>query len=263
MAYLVNAYHITESLKLKKFASLFPDTPFDANAQRIVYQLSEDSFFLVFNFGSVVFFNVEEAKKENYLTQIKTTLAQEEVKTVVTSDDFSVEVDQKVPASVEFTKLTVKKLSKQVVELVSLVLAQSTALEFFENEVVSLLKDVEKISLVASKKRLFRVSERQVIPLIESTMRIKRKLIGSVYLLEKPEMTWTSKEMDELYGDTSNMFELRDRFKNLDYELKMLQEDMSLLASFTSSRQMLIMEASIVGLFILDLILLGYEVLSR
>ncbi|HLD73637.1 MAG TPA: hypothetical protein VJB34_01910, partial [Bdellovibrionota bacterium] len=122
MAYLVNAYHITESLKLKKFASLFPDTPFDANAQRIVYQLSEDSFFLVFNFGSVVFFNVEEAKKENYLTQIKTTLAQEEVKTVVTSDDFSVEVDQKVPASVEFTKLTVKKLSKQVVELVSLVL---------------------------------------------------------------------------------------------------------------------------------------------
>ncbi len=263
MSYLVNAYHITESLKLKKFATLFPDTPFDANAQRIVYQLAEDSFFLVFNFGSVVFFNVEEKKKENYLTQIKATLTQDQDTTVVTSDDFSVEIDQKGPASVEFTKLIVKKLTKQAVELVSLVLAQSTALEFFENQVVSLLKEVEKISFLASKKRISRVSERQVLPLIESTMRIKRKLIGSVYLLEKPEMTWTSKEMDELYESTSNMFELKDRFKNLDYEIKMLQEDMSLLASFTSSRQMLILEMAIVGLFILDLILLGYEIFSR
>ena len=258
MQYAVSAYHLTETIKLKKFTEVFPNIPFDATAQRIIYPLSEDSFFLIFNFGSIVFFNVEEKKKEDYLTQVKTVL--DPTKIFITSDDFTVEADPKNTVSVDFTKLNVKKITKQVVELVSLVLAQSTALEYFENEVASLLKELETVSISASRKGIFGLSEKKTLPLIESIIRIKRKIIGSVYLLEKPEMTWTSKEMDELHEDTSNMFELRDRFRTLDYELKTVQEDISLLASFTSTRQMLILETAIVGLFILDLILLGYQI---
>ncbi|MBI2607971.1 MAG: RMD1 family protein [Deltaproteobacteria bacterium] len=259
--FFVSAYHLTESLKLKKFSGLFPDTPFDANAQRIIYKLSDRSFCLVYNFGSVVFFNVEEKIRGEYLNKIQSAL--EYTQSFITSDDFLVEVDPQNKPTIDFNKLTIKKMTTHIVELISLVLAQSTALEYFENEVSSLLKEIENVSKNFSKRRFFRISEKNILPFIEDIIRIKRKIIGSVYLLEKPESTWNSKEMYELYENTSSMFELKDRFKTLDYELQTIQEDTTLLASFTSNRQMLVMEAAIVGLFVLDLLLVGYEILFK
>src|SRR3989344_4158086 len=158
MPYSVLAYHLTDNLKLKKFSTVFPDTPQDATAQRIIYQLSEDSYCLVYNFGSVVFFNVDEKRRENYLAQIKSILDQEII--LVTSDDFLVEVDSQKPRSIDFTQLTVKKLTKPIVELVSLILAQSTALEYFENEVTALLNQLETMSASASRKRTFGISSK-------------------------------------------------------------------------------------------------------
>ena len=91
-------------------------------------------------------------------------------------------------------------------------------------------------------------------------MLTKQNLIGTLYLLEKPEETWENKILDDLHQEATMMFELKERLRALDYKLKTIQENLELLSNFTTNRQMLILEAAIVGLFILDLILVGYEV---
>src|SRR3989344_7404391 len=245
--YRFNAYHLAEALKLKEIAKLFDLKPLVLNPTRLVYELAENCYCILYNFGAVVFFNVDSEVQNSTLERLKNSLF---LSNPVTTDEFLLEEKRRAKNEVFFDNVVVDKLNRDKIELLSLVLAQSTALEFFENKVDELLNQVGVVSSKPSKIRSF----------ISQAMLTKQNLIGTLYLLEKPEETWENKILDDLHQEATMMFELKERLRALDYKLKTIQENLELLSNFTTNRQMLILEAAIVGLFILDLILVGHEV---
>ena len=240
--YTFKAYHLAEALKLKEVAKLFELKPQILNPTRLIYELAPDSFCLFYNFGSVVFFNIDE-------TAQKTTL--ERLGSPTTSDTFLMEVIKKAKNRVHFEKVIVDKLSREKVELISLILAQSTALEFFEN----------RVELIWSQ--LGNIPSKKIRPFIEQAMATKQNLIGTLYLLEKPEETWENKILDDLHREATMMFELKERFRTLDYKLKTIQENLELIANFTTNRQHLILELAIVGLIVMEIGLFAYELFLK
>ncbi len=244
--YPLHAYHLTEALKLKEVAKLFDLKPAVLNPTRLVYELGENGYCLLYNFGSVVFFNIDEAVQKTTLERLKNFLSSniEEL----TSDEFLLEVEKRAKNNVFFEKVVVDKLNRDRIELIALVLAQSTALEYFEKKVDDLVETIRQ-KYPMKKLRKF----------INQTMATKQNLITTLYLLEKPDETWENKVLDDLHQEAVMMFELKDRFRAVEYKLKTIQENLELLANFASTRQMLVLEMAIVGLFVLDIILVGYE----
>lgn len=258
------AVHLVENLRLKKVAQGIDTPPHDIHAERLLYQLGKQQYCLVYNFGSLVFCNVPAEQRDHFLARVRTAIGAggeppSPADKPTTTDEFVIEAQSFAVTQLQFEKLVVPELTTGIVEVMGLVLARSAALEFYEGVVGVLLKDLEAASAFAAGRRWRRISEKTVLALIDRSMRIKRQLIGSVALLEKPELTWDNKTLDELFEQATFMFELRDRFRSLDYQLKTVQEDLTLLASLSSSRQMLILEAAIVGLFVLDIVLVGIE----
>lgn len=252
------AVHLVENLRLKKVAQGIDTPPHDIHAERLLYQLGKQQYCLVYNFGSLVFCNVPAEQRDHFLARVRAAIGASGEQPA-TTDEFVIEAQSYAVTQLQFEKLVVPELTTGIVEVMGLVLARSAALEFYEGVVGVLLKDLEAASAFAAGRQWRRISEKTVLALIDRSMRIKRQLIGSVALLEKPELTWDNKTLDELFEQATFMFELRDRFRSLDYQLKTVQEDLTLLASLSSSRQMLILEAAIVGLFILDIVLVGIE----
>lgn len=248
--YSFNAYHLTEALKLKEVAKLFDLKPAVLNPTRLVYELGENGYCLLYNFGSAVFFNVDEAVQKTTLERLKNFLATNIDD--LTSDTFLMEVERRAKNSVFFEKVVVDKLHRDKIELIALVLAQSTGLEYFEKKMEDIMNQIGA-----------KFPEKKTRQFIYQTMATKQNLIATLCLLEKPEETWENKVLDDLHQEAVLMFELKERFRTLDYKLKMIQENLEILANFASTRQMLILEAAIVGLFVLDIILVGYELFWR
>lgn len=259
--YRFNAYHLAEALKLKEIAKLFDLKPAVLNPNRLVYELSENCYCVFYNFGSVVFFNVDTEVQKTTLERIKHFLPGNAE--AVTTDEFILEVERKAKNSVSFDKVVVDKLNRDKIELVALILAQSTALEYFENRVEAILNQLGKITEDLAKVGRTRLSEKEIRQFIGEAMAAKQSLIGTLYLLEKPEETWESKVLDDLHQEATLMFELKERFRTLDYKLKTIQENLELLGDFTVNRQHLRLEWAIVALIVLEVILFGYDLFLR
>lgn len=259
--YPFHAYHLAEALKLKEVAKLFDLKPLVLNPTKLVYELSPNCFCFFYNFGSVVFFNVDEAIQKSTLERAKNFSFN--AQGPQTTDEFLMEVERKAKNTVTFDKVIVDKLNRDKIEIAGLVLAQSTALEFFEKKVGDILDRLGHITFKLGERKAQDPSAKEIREFIGAAMATKQNLIGTLYLLEKPEETWESKVLDDLHQEATLMFELKDRFRALDYKLQTIQENLTLLANFATNRQMLILEVSIVVLFVLDILLVGYELFLK
>lgn len=256
-----HAYHLAEALKLKEIAKLFDLKPVVLNPTRLVYELSQNCFCIFYNFGSVVFFNVDNDVQKTTLERLKNFLPKGVEP--VASDEFLLEEKRRAKNTVFFDNVVVDKLNRDKIELIALVLAQSTALEFFENKVEDILDKQGVITSQLEKNGKIKLSEKEIRRFIGMAMATKQNLIATLYLLEKPEETWDNKILDDLHQEATMMFELKERFRTLDYKLKTIQENLEILSNFTTNRQHLFLEEVIIALIVLEVLLFGYEVFVK
>lgn len=253
--YPFHTYHLAEALKLKEIAKLFDLKPAILNPTCLVYELSAKSYCFLYNFGTALFFNVGLEAQQSTLKRIQNFIQSNQEP--VAADEFLLEEKHKSPNTVSFDKVVVDKLTRQKVEILALVLAQSTALEFFENKVDAILNKLGLVlSLLRKKKGL---NEKKIVDLIEQVMATKQNLIGTLYLLEKPDETWENKTLDDLHHDAVVMFELKERFRILDYKLKTIQENLEVLSNFATNRQHLFLETTIVALIVVEVALFCFD----
>src|SRR5215210_6318380 len=102
----------------------------------MVVQYSEDSYMFVYNYGSVIFFNVPEDLQEKELGSIQGGLDTSVQGQARPTDVFLLEV-QDLPNTgslasthkVYFDRVVVQNLSYEIIKIVCMLLAESTALE--------------------------------------------------------------------------------------------------------------------------------------
>ena len=83
----------------------------------------------------------------------------------------------------------------------------------------------------------------------------KQDLVASLYLLDKPDETWDDQMLDTLYREAVEMFELKDRYKTVDYKLRMTQENLELIAELLQYRNANLLEWAIILLIAVEIVL--------
>lgn len=254
-----HAYNLAENFKLKQITGKIDDSIQSFNSDRILYRFGKSSYCFVYKFGSVVFFNVGPDNKNRMLQLLEGFSSKESGSHA--SDEYYLEEVKGEKTLVFFDRMVTDKISQEKIEIMASVLAQSTALEYFEIRVEELMTKLAELTLKIEKKkyRIRSISEKRVLSLINMTMTIRQRIISSVYILEKPEETWEDKTLDDLHRDASLMFEIKDRFKTIDYKLDIARNSLEMFSNMTSNRRMIVLEAAIVVLFIIDIILVVSE----
>ncbi|MBU1918528.1 MAG: RMD1 family protein [bacterium] len=255
-----SSYHVVKELKLKDLVKKFDERPLVFTPLVLGYQFGSTSYCFIYNFGSVVFFNLSTTQQTAIINAIQNHL--DKIFDLSVMDEYFLELKPREKNKVTFNRVIVDSIDSDKVELISLVLAQSTALEFFEQKVDGLLEKVKKMTATVGLKSKS-ISERSILKLIKEILAIRQDIIVSLRLLEKPEAAWEKKVLDVLYEEGITMFELKERFMFLKEKLQMIQGNLEVLSNFSSTRKMIVLEVAIVGLFILDVLLVSYELFIK
>lgn len=254
--YSFQAYHLTEILKLKEIDRLFSQAVIARASTKLVYQDGEGYFF-IYRFGSVVFFNIEPAKQTAIVEKIRTVIGAKEG--LVTSEEMVVDVVKGGKNEVLFERVVLDRLTFERVDVLALVLAQSTALEYFELTVDELLKKSAKINNDLRSRGSMRMGEREINRFIGFCMMAKQDLVSSMYILDTPDEAWNDQALDTLYRDSSDMFELKERYKTMDHKLRMMQDALEIIADLVKNRRATMLELTIIVLILVEVILFVYE----
>lgn len=251
--YFFHAYHLTETLKLKDIDRLFGGAAKTQSATKLVYQENECSYFFIYRFGSIIFFNVEPTRQTSILERVKMLVGQKPE--MLTSEEFLLEVRSGEKSSVGFERATLDRLSIEKIDLLALILAQSTALEYFENKVEDLLKKTDDIGETLKQRGRLSRSSSEIKKFIGHCITTKQDLVSSLYLLDKPDETWNDQALDSLYREAADMFEIKERYKTLDYKLRMTQENLELISDLLQYRNANYLEWAIIILIAFEIVL--------
>jgi uncharacterized Rmd1/YagE family protein len=216
---------------------------------------------ILFDFGGMVLIGLPSADRERVLGQINASLAPEPH--APHTEDFFVEVNPAAKVSVHFDRVVLAEPTLPALKVISLLLAQSVAMDYYDEDVQEILKRTEAItkSLQAEGRLPGRIND--LVRFIGSCIATKNDVIATLALFDKPDSTWEDQQIDHLYNGLRQELELDDRFRALEAKLRMIQENMELLVDLSNSRSTWRLELTVVLLILFEVMLSLWQLFTR
>ncbi len=261
----IRAFHLSSRLRLKEIAARISDQAISESAIELVYKHSDDTYVFIFHFGSIVFINLGEDRMQSYLSTIQ-GIGGESVTT--THEDFIIEEDSAtLPAGVfhdtGFNKVKIRKLTYPILRLVTMVMAESVALDFFEGITEDLLSKSRRISANLKQTGRTAMNYKSMVMFVGDCLTTKQDIITDLYVVDAPDETWDDQEYDRLYADIKKMFEIETRYRVLEFKLKLVQETVEVIVDFLRFRRQTAMELIIIGLIAVEVAYFVFQLLSK
>lgn len=248
------AYGFATTFKIRELVPCFAGATVRQSKAQIVAEYAPDRMVIAFDFGAVVFVNVGGEERARVLGTILAKVATEEPHPPL-EEDFLIEIEPGAPehGTVAFDRVVVPALSAPVADLVTLLLAQSVSIDYYEEDLEEVITALDKKANGMAKTGRIIGTTRDFARFVGSSIATKNQIIQALAVLDKPAVTWEAEPLDRLYRDLRTMLEIEDRFRALEYKLRAIQETLELFLDLSQTRRMLFLEATVVILILFEI----------
>jgi required for meiotic nuclear division protein 1 len=250
--YLMHAINLYDSFPIKTVRTLLSGKVIDSSPQELVVQYKEDAYAFIYRFGVIAFFNLSNLEMETEVKKIQASLGAGLDKP--TSESYQITTGA-TSMKVEFETVDLKKFSLDQIRLVAMTVAQSAALEYFELAAERKVADNSSFMVNLAKSGRVPMHSKTLMKIIGSTASTRQHIFSNMSILDPPEETWKSQELEKLYRELQQNFDIEVRFRTLDRKLTLIQDNIEILADLATARRMTFLESSIVILIIVELAL--------
>jgi uncharacterized Rmd1/YagE family protein len=211
------------------------------------------------DFGAVVFIGIDEAECQRVMKALVAQLGSEPRAPL--QESFAVEVVPGATPAVRFDRVVVGDLEARVVEIIALVIAQSVAMEYYEGDVDALVGALEERSRTLARDGTLHGSARALLQFIGRGVTMRTQVVHTLSLLESPGATWDDEALDRLYRGLRLSFEIEERYRGLDHELRIVQDNLELMLDMVRQRRFILLEVAVVVFVAAELLVLIGQVL--
>ncbi len=248
----IEAFQIAEQINVKKFRSDYMGTPLVGTSYELFYGHEFSKYVYVLNYGVVVFANYSDVEKSEFLKFIRgycDRLVEGDFK-----EDLVVEVDPSRKITFSFNSLTIQQLNENVVRIIMLNIAQSVAMELYETLGGDILDGTKKFAEQLEQTGRIQVSRRNLLKFIGRTINIKNSIIDNLYVFNSPDVVWEDEYLEKLDHGLRELFDINTRFRELDYELRIVQDNLRIFTDIMQNRESTRLEWIVILLILIEVI---------
>lgn len=252
----VHAYAFATTFRLKELVGILPDTEVELDKDCLVIRVPGEAaprLAVLFDFGALVTIGLPSGERERLIRALNARLAPEPHPPL--TEDFLLELRPGGRLEVQFDRVILPEATLPALKVISLILAQSVAMDYYEEDVQEILSRSEAItrSLQAEGRLPGRVGD--LVKFIGSCIATKNGVIATLALFDKPDAAWEVQSLDRLYNSLRLELELDDRFRALEAKLRMIQENLVLLVDLSQHRSTWRLEVTVVLLILFEVLL--------
>jgi required for meiotic nuclear division protein 1 len=242
MTIKIEAYQIAESINIKKLRADFRTELFAGNNSELFYSFEE-----------VVFANYDEIHRSEFLRFAK-NYAEKWIETDY-SERYLIETDEKLNKYVvKNDAVFAPKITPSVCRLVMLNVGQSVALEFYETLADDLVNSTRRFTTELETKGKLSATKTQLLKFIGKTLNVKNSIVDNLYILDDPNLVWDDPELDVLNRNLKANFDTFTRFKDLDYRLQIVENNLRLFTEVLNHREDKFLEWIVIILIAVEII---------
>lgn len=240
-----------ENFSLRQLAPSFPDAK--SSPLELFLPVDSDGGIYIFPFGAIVTHDVPAEHRQRVFERLTQVLPK--LTTRVIREDYSVVEDLSATTGISNGTLHVDKLTPARAGIVALTVAQSAAMEYYENIVDTMfVRTAQLVDRMATRGTVpFRVTP--LHRFIGEAISSRTEVLAVLHLLDKPDAAWEDPAMDLIYDDLRAEFDLVDRYAALTSKLQSIQESLVLVLDVARERRLILLEVIVTLLILLEVIL--------
>ncbi|MDI6737019.1 MAG: RMD1 family protein [Nanoarchaeota archaeon] len=254
--HLLKAVFLAKELPIVKVKDVLKYKLVSEKRDRAVFEISPKKYVFAYSFGALAFFDVDDVMISATIKNLR-GLKVEILKDKIW-DEYKV-IDH-VKNSVEFNLIRMKTADLEHMSLVALVLAQSVALEFYENQVDAMVTQFSPLNKQLSEKGKLAARDKQILKVVGGNNTVIEVIVSKLSLLEEPASAWENEEMEWLFNRLHYMFEIEERFKHVQYKLGFIQNNSELMLEVLRGRRDAMLEWIIIALIAFEILIFVYEI---
>jgi len=223
----------------------------------------ENKMVYIFHFGSLVFLNFQHHEIMdfmNYITKIEVGIIYKNLFKYV--DDYKIESSRDGVFAINNEYMVTNKQADYQLDIVSIILAKSVALDKIEMEISLLLDDIEEVVTDLHQGKLT-VSDEKLAKMSARILDFKLSTISDIMLLDKPAITWNHEEASELFDGLAVLFELNERYGKNRHKIDTLMDITEVFSGLAHSKRGTRLEWAIIILIVIEVILSLYDLFFK
>jgi len=254
----IKAIEIAKSFDIRKiyshFKKIFPVVSYNPDYVYFIIHPKRKQYLLVLRYGVVVLVNNSEVFEKKIISLIEKFIKE---KTFYNFEKIKVIIDERnLENKVAFDKILLNRDDEKYGEILSILLAQSLALEAYERKVDKLLKEFSLSfqQFAPFFTRIFFPGTSKIIKNIKEAIFLHQDLIANLEVLDKPDTAWEKKEYNDLYFDFSQELELPERIAVLEQKISLLKDHTTTILEIVNARRLEVLELIIIILILISII---------
>ena len=244
----LKALNIPDKIKIKMMPEILSfDVIYQSNYE-IVFRIDTDTYFIMYSFGAMVFVDVPPAIEKKIRTKIKK---------LIPGDPFIEEyiIEHCDINKVYDKKVVVKSLDLEYIRFVSLALAESVNLDSIEDLIETMLGQSLAYSQALKVSGKYPTSNTELLKFIGFCITTKQEIHSNLYISSVPEEAWENKDLERLFLQLKDMFDIESRYQSISRSLSAIQESNQVLVDLMNVKHSVKLEWAIILLFLLEIVI--------
>ena len=169
-------------------------------------------------------------------------------------EEYQIEVNpESVGNIVKNNFVTVPALTPSIMRIVTLNTGQSVALEYYEVLTDDMITSSKHYILELERRGKLSISKTNLLKYIGKVLNVKNSIIDNLYILDDPNLVWDNEELNILNRQLKANFEINTRFKDIDYRLQIIEDNLTLFTDVLNVRESSRLEWVIIILIVLEI----------
>ena len=255
MQIAIEAIQVAESFNIKKFRGEFRSENHSGSTTEVFYVFEQTNRYLyVFDYGIVVFGNYDAIAKSEFLNFIKNY--SNNLIDLDLTDNYQINIDATyVKPVVKSNSVTIWQNDPSTLRIVVLNLGQSVALDFYESLTNDIITSSKHYIVELEKFGKISISKRDLLKYIGKVLNIKNSIVDNLYILDDPNLVWDNDDLDVLNRLLKANFDINMRFKDLDYRLQIVENNLKLFTDVLNVRESSRLEWTIIILILIEIVI--------
>lgn len=250
----IEAFQIAELFNIKKFRNAFQLEAYSGSTSEVFYVLSNNRYLYVFDYGVVVFANYDDASKKEFLDfirQFSTSIVDLDLTEV-----YTIRLDGSLPKIIVKNDFVASpQIDSSLLRIVLLNVGQSVALEYYEMLTDELITSSKHYILELEKRGKLSISKTNLLKYIGKVLNVKNSIVDNLYILDDPNLVWENEDLNILNRQLKSNFDINTRFKDLDYRLQIIEDNLTLFTDVLNVRESTRLEWVIIILIVIEILI--------
>jgi len=248
----LSAFLVANQLDIKGIKSFLDIPPISDSSSELFYGFGPDKFQYFFNYGVVAFAGYTEDEIKGAVKAILPY--QKGPFTTWMRDDHVISAREGSGMIFNFDELVISNIDVRVIQISMFTLSQSVALDYYHGVTENLLSELKGFATQLEISGKLRISKRNMMRFLGKALNTQNEIAENIYIFDVPDQAWDDEQLDKLYQGFMKYFDLRVRFSEIEYTLKIIKDNLSVFREIINQRESSLLEIIIIVLILVEIV---------